>query len=341
MKRFDPLDARFLRLGRLNPDEPSFTLWWSGSGFRTRLECRRLEVEVDCPDNEQACWLAVIVDDAPVARFPMRPGAHRYAILEGMEWGIAHEVSVIRDTQPHDSDGGVPVLTAVWTDGVPQRPAEKPRLIEFIGDSLTVGEGMMGSKDAMEWRMTWISTTHAFPGLVCASLNAERRLVALGGWGVWRAWDGDPANNMARIYRQLCGVVPGGNACYNFEAQRPADAVVINLGTNDQSAVERLLPEDQPAAREAITLAAEALMALVRETAPEALIVWAYGLCGTALTEPIIRAVEARRLAGDERVRFLPLTDCAGDFGSRQHPGRASHARAAREITALLEAEGV
>ena len=337
LRRFDPRDPAFLRMGRYDPAEPACMLWWSGSGIRLRAACRRLEIEARIPDSEHIPWLAVTLDGAPVARFPMLPGEHRYPVLEGMDPAVSHEVALYRDTQPHDTDLGPISLTALYMDGDPRPAQPNLRIVEFIGDSLTVGEGLMGGADAMEWRMSWISNTFAFPTLAAARLRAEKRVVALGGWGVWRSWDGDPACRIGRIYRQLCGVVPGGEVPYDFNQHRPSDAVVINLGTNDTSALAELPEEAQPDAREAITRRAVELMETVREVAPNAAILWAYGLCGGVLAEPLRKAVALRQGAGDDRVRYLALTDCGDDLGSRQHPGRAAHARAAREIAEALE----
>ena len=83
--RYDPKDPqRFLRMGRFDPAEQTCALWWSGSGFRTRIDCTRLELEAEVKGGGQAPWLAVLVDGAPVARVaadggtaPLRPaGGH-------------------------------------------------------------------------------------------------------------------------------------------------------------------------------------------------------------------------------------------------------------------------
>lgn len=336
LNRYDPRDPRFARLGRYNADEPDCQLFWSGSGIAMTIRCRCLEVETEATESDHTPWLGVMIDGEPVARFPLMPGRHRCAVLEGMDATVAHEVAILRDTQPHDTEFAPLRLMAVYTDGEPAPAPEKPRLIEFIGDSLTVGEGLVGAKQEDEWRMVWISNLFAFPTLVAREMDAEKRVVALGGWGCWSGWDGDRGANMGRIYRQLCGVVPGGEVPYDFVTQRKADAIVINLGTNDSSAVSKEPEANQPAARQAVTEGAARLMEIVRETAPEAAILWAYGLCGTPLMEPLETAVALRRKAGDRNVHFLRLTDCDGDVGSRNHPSREAQARAAREISAKL-----
>lgn len=338
MKRFELPGPAFLRMGRCGADENGCALWWSGSGVRTRLSCARLEVEARAGDDEHIPWLAVMVDGAPVARFPLRPGAHRYSVLGRLEAGAAHEIAILRDTQPTDADSGPLALTAIYTDGAPEAPAPRPRLVEFIGDSLTVGEGTVGPASGHEWRMIWISNQFAFPSLAAETLNAEKRVVALGGWGAYLSYDADPNRAIGRIYDRLCAIVPGGDVPYDFAAQRPADAVVINLGTNDGSALGRLEGAARQEGLSAFEESAVRLLEQVRVHNPGARIVWAYGLCGNPLENQLRRAVERRRAAGDELVEYLALTDCAGDNGSRGHPSRAAQAMAARQIAEALGA---
>lgn len=340
--RYDPKDPqRFLRMGRFDPAEQTCALWWSGSGFRTRIDCTRLELEAEVKGGGQAPWLAVLVDGAPVARLPLMEGQHRYALLEGMESGFSHEVSVSRDTQPCDSDAAPLILTAVYTDGVPVAPEERPLLIEFIGDSLTVGEGCAGPTGAMEWRMAWISNCVAYPTLVSERLNAEKRVIALGGWGVYRSWDGKPECTIGRIYDRLCAVAPGGDIPYDFSAGRQPDAVVVNLGTNDASALNALTAADREAAEAKVTQSAAALVRQVRRHSPHAVILWAYGLCGNPMKAPLMRAVEQLQAEGDERVLWLSLDDCGTAVGSRSHPGRVAHQHAAEQIAKALLGAGL
>ena len=338
MQRISLPDPRFLPLGRHDPQEEKACLWWSGSGVRVQLACTCLEAEITSGTKEHAQWAGVMMDGAPVARFPLLPGTHRYPLLAGMDGAFSHEISILRDTQPsYDEDGPV-YLNAVYTDGEPARPKERELLIEFIGDSLTVGEGCLGPESAEEWRMIWISHMPAFPTLVSESLRAEKRVVALGGWGAARSWDNQQDSRLGRIYGQLCAPTPGGGVSAPGAGQdRPADAVVINLGTNESSALAQMTGEEKNAAEEELKNRAVELIGMVRKRNPNAAIVWAYGLCGKPV-EPILKAaVEEAVQKGDENVRYLSLTPAASN-GSRMHPSRDAHRVAAKEIeSALIE----
>ena len=334
MKKYDPCDPLFRRIGRRGEDKDGLGLWWSGSGVVLRAKCGRIDVEAESTAHGHAQFLGVMIDGSPVCRFPLAPGRHVYTALAGMQGEAYHEFTILRDTQPsYDEDGPV-ILHAVYTDGELQEPEEKSLLLEFIGDSLTVGEGTAGPKSGDEWILPYISHMYAYPTLTSAALNAEKRVVALGGWGAYKSWDGKHECRLGAIYERLCAVIPGGDAPYSFN-ERPADFVVINLGTNDGTAFKSVPAEDAEAETALFIHDAEALLALVRAHQPKAHILWAYGLCGNAMEQPIREAVARRRAAGDDRVSYLPLPE-AMDVGSRMHPCREAHAAAARAIEGAI-----
>ena len=336
LKRYDPLCGLFALVGRHDKGQKECGLWWSGSGVRMRTACTAVEVEAESSARDHAQWLGVMIDGEAVARFPLREGRHRYLALSGMEDTVPHEIAILRDTQPsYDEDGPV-YLHAVYTDGDVQKPEQKKLLVEFLGDSLTVGEGTLGPRSAQEWRMMWISHMPAFPTLVCSLLNADKRVVALGGWGAYKSWDGHHESRIGAIYEKLCAVTPGGEKDYDFD-ERGADAVVINLGTNDGSAIGKEAPENREAEARRLTQDAVELLKTVRRHQPNAFLFWAYGLCGVDMTPFLKAAVEQYRAeTGDQRAAYLPLPDANGDVGSRLHPSRDAHRRAAAVIAEAI-----
>ena len=87
MQRIALPDSRFLPLGRHDPKEERTSLWWSGSGVRVKLACKTLEAEITASARDHAPWMGVLMDGAPVARFPLLPGTHRYPLLAGLDGG--------------------------------------------------------------------------------------------------------------------------------------------------------------------------------------------------------------------------------------------------------------
>ena len=332
MRRYLLPDPRFLPLGRHDPGEEKSQLWWSGSGVRFTLACTQLTAKATSTHKDHAAWLGVMVDGAPVARVPLLRGTHRYALLAGMDETVAHEITILKDTQTGYDEEGPVILEAIETDGVPSAPKERQLMLEFIGDSLTVGEGCLGPESGMEWKMVFISHMPAFPTLVSEELKADKRVVALGGWGAARSWDNDPNSRIGRIYGRLCAVIPGGDVPADF-AERAADAVIINLGTNDCSALNAAQGAEKAKVENEVHDRAMELIRMARQRNPQAYILWAYGLCGNQLDGVLRRAV---RDCGDENAGYLALSMAEG-CGSRMHPSRKSHETAAREIISELK----
>ncbi len=331
MIKYDPMS--FTRLGRQETAPEGCRLWWTGSGISFTSACTQVDIDVEAFPSEHAVWLAVLAGGAAVARFPLAKGRRVYTAIAGMDPAFTHEISIVRDCQPLPDETEPPVIHAVFSDGE-LRPSEpKKQLIEFIGDSLTVGEGCAGPLYATDWRMAWMSGVGAFPHQVARMLDAERRVVAMSGWGAWKAWDGDANHRLGLIYDKLCAPIASGDAPYAFDG-RQADWVVINLGTNDSNAIKQ--EEDRASAAGMFTKRVAELIKTVRRRQKNAYIIWAYGLCGTDMEQYILEAVEQVKAEGDKKVGYLRLSDCNGDLGSRMHPSRAAHLKAAQEICGYI-----
>ena len=332
IKRYDP--RTFLLLGRHKNNEDICRLWWSGSGVRLCAACTFLSVEAESFCTEHAVWLGVLADGAPIARFPLLPGRRSYPLLAGMDIAVPHEITILRDTQPAGDEPLPVTLHCLETDGTLESVSPRTRLIEFIGDSLTTGEGCTGPCGAEEWRTAWMCSMCTYAAYTAEVLDADKRQISVSGWGAWRSWDNDPAHRLGAVYDRLCALIPAGDIPYDFN-ERKADAVVINLGTNDATALRQA--QDHDAAAAEFVRCAEALMAQIRVHQPDAYIVWAYGLCGNDIAPYIEQAVSARQAAGDACTAFLSIPDCNGDVGSRMHPSRAAHRHAAEKISAFLQ----
>ncbi len=327
--------SQLKRLGRYDIHEQECLLGFSMSGVALRAACTELAVEIDCEYGEHSPWMGVLVDGAPVGRFPLLQGKHWYTAIAGMDPQFPHDIAIVRDSQPVPEDPHRQFIRIenVRVTGEVQ-PCSKPSMvIEFAGDSLTSGEGTVGPKDALEWRMAYMSAMNTYAQMVCSQLKAEGRWISQSGWGVHAAWDGDRKRCIPLIYEQTCATDESGRQAYDFGAV-PADWVVINLGTNDGAPLARLKISERKAYRQAFYQDALAFLRQIRRLNPSAHILWAYGMCGRPLEKEVQQAVAD---AQDDRIHYLRVPRCREDeIGSRQHPGQASHRKVAQAIAALI-----
>lgn len=328
--------CRLKRLGRYDQTDEACTLGFSMSGIALNAACTEIEVEIDCACGAHSPWMGVLVDGAPVGRFPLRQGRHWYLVLAGMDPAFPHEISIVRDSQPVPEDPAQQFirLENVRVKGAIQ-PCRTPELvIEFAGDSLTSGEGTQGPTGAHEWRMAYMSSMNTYAQMVCCALNAEARVISQSGWGIHAAWDGDETRCIPLIYDQVCATDASGKKPYDFSA-RPADWVIVNLATNDGAPLARLPQKDRKAYREAFYQDALSFLRQLRRLNPGAHILWTYGMCGRPLEKEIQQAIAEVQ---DEKVHYLRVPRCKDEeIGSRQHPGLASHRNVARAIVQYIE----
>ena len=331
--------------GRRDEVNDPLRLFWVGSGLSLTARLRSLSATIEADWSAHAPWMAVTLDGAPVARFPLQRGLRRYALLTDMDPAVAHRIRVVRDTQPMEGDERMLVrLRAVEMKGE-ALPTPRLKTIEWIGDSLTSGEGLCGPVTAAEWKTVWMSGAMTCAAQACVLLDAEGEWISQSGWGIVTDWTQDRRHTLPRIYGDICGVLAAGSAPYDFAAH-PADAVVINLGTNDANALSQLPPAERPARETEIADGVSAFLRQIRAARPNAPILWVCGMCGDSLNDLLRRAVaEASADMADPLIAFEPLPACAQDeLGSLGHPGWRSHQRCAaivaRRLKELIENAG-
>ncbi len=347
-------------LGRHTCTDGALNLFYTASGFVCRFTGSELRLCLNAGFTLYEPWLSVEVNGAWVARFPVAAGESEVCLLRGMTPGVPKTVRVVKDVQAMPGDPGHFLqVRALRYDGGGFLPLPEPAYrLEFIGDSITSGEGTVGAVGEQDWVSMFFGALPHYARLTADALNADWRIVSQSGWGLLSSWDNDPHCRVLDHYDTVCGVAAGApNAAlgaqqpYDFAAW-PADAVILNLGTNDEHALDNP-PWTDPATGDAfaqrptplhlaaLEQAAVDALKTVRARNPRALLVWAYGMLGQGRMGPLLRSAVARYAAetGDARAAYLPLPAATAEtLGSRQHPGPACHRQAAETLTAFLQA---
>ena len=330
-------------------------LFWTGSGIEMIYTGSELWVEVNADYDAFEPWLAVELNGAQISRFPLNKGKNEVCLFRGMTIGNPKHVRILKEVQAMHQDPGhmVQILGLQYADGE-FRPLPEPKYrLEFVGDSITSGEGTMGATYEEDWISAFFSTENTYPRMVSDALSAEYRVVSQSGWGIVTGWDGIVQNKIPLFYTQVCGLLTGErNASlgaledYDFKAWQP-DAVIINLGTNDATAIQSAAELGQEWAgtrdikevKDILTTAIRDFLKVVRACNPKAQIIWGYGMLGDNFLPVIREAVESYAgQTADSRIHFLQLPDTTPDtVGSRLHPGVKAHRNAAQVIEEYLK----
>ena len=234
--------------------------------------------------------------------------------------------------------------------------------LEFIGDSITSGEGTYGALPDTDWLAMYMSSSENYATYTAKALDADYRLISQGGWGVYCGWDNDVRHNIPSCYEKICGLgfgevneSVGAQKDYDFASWKP-DAIVVNLGTNDASAFNQppfTIPETGETFkqhknpdgsfveedRERFENAVYNFLKMLRKDNPGAHIVWTYGMLGYDLNLLITDAMNRyQKDTGDHNTAFINLPNTTSEtVGAHTHPGVKSHERAARVLIEYLQ----
>lgn len=285
---------------------------------------------------------------------PLNRGVQDVCLFRGMTPGEPKHVRVYKDTQPISDDPAhrLWVRGLSWDGGDFLPPPDPACRLEFVGDSLTSGEGVVGVKSETDWVPVLFSASRSWAKLAADLLNADFRLISQSGWGVRSSWDNDPSHTLPGIYDRVCGPALGHNngamgaqEPHDFGSWQP-DAVVVNLGTNDAGAMGN--PPwhglDGQTFRQAgdeagLALFEDAVVSFLHNLRchnPAAKLVWVYGMIDGPLAPVLDKAVARfRRETGDKNAYYLTLPVVTEEtMGSREHPGVLCH-----QVAATVTAE--
>ena len=361
-KKFLPRKEDGIRvLGRTNGACDPLVLFWTGSGIEMMYDGTELwcEFESDYGSHEQ--WIAVLINGALISRQMLPKGRSRICLLRGMAGGKQTKVTVLKEVQAMPGDEKAYLaICGLYGDGTMKLPPEPSCKIEFIGDSITSGEGAFGAKQEEEWISMFFGHVHSYPYMVSKELNADYRVFSKSGWGIYCSWDNQPKFNIPSQYENICSatfsekLAKKGFCEKNDFASWQPDAILVNLGTNDDGAFHNPAFTDENGVTHKMRMkgdkylkkdgdkvknAAVEFLKILRRNNENARIFWCYGMLGDGMKEILLAAIkEYKEETKDKKVAFLELPNTTEEtVGSRMHPGKASHEKAAKVIVKKLK----
>lgn len=344
-------------LGRHLPNREALTLFYTAAGMECCFTGSALWLKLNADYELFEPWISVELNGAWISRFPVQKGQSEVCLFRGMTPGTKKHIRVLKDVQAmHDDPAHLLQITALEYPDGEFLPLPEPRCrLEFIGDSITSGEGTIGARQEQDWISAFFSAENHYARMTADALEGEYRILSQSGWGLVSGWDNMPEHVVMRHYSQVCGLATGqrndalgARQPNDFAAWQP-DAVIVNLGTNDCAAMHNapwqdpvtgkvFQQTDTPEGRAVVEQAAVDALQTIRSRNPKAKLVWAFGMLGQEL-RPILEGAVNRYRAetGDPDAYYLPLPDSTPEtLGAREHPGTANHRQAAEVLTAFL-----
>ncbi|MDF2587467.1 MAG: GDSL-like lipase/acylhydrolase family [Anaerocolumna sp.] len=357
-------EIKHLRVhGRTNENLNPLALFWTGSGIELNAKGTELWIEVESDYDNYEPWISILVNQEPVSRLMLTAGRYWICVFRGMNENAIKNVRIIKDVQAMSGDSAHSLqIHSVKFDGEFMPIEEKPYKIEFIGDSITSGEGIIGAKPEEDWISMWFSAVDNYTTMTANALNAECRVISQSGWGVLTSWDNNPHANIPDYYEKVCGILTGEKnemlgafKDNNFDTWQP-DVVVVNLGTNDGGAFNSPEWKDEVTGEthkqrknedgtfneedlKAFENAVENFLVKLRTYNKKAHIVWVYGMLGLPMMPSIYRAIDSYKKTSDDKlVSVFQLPNTTDEtVGSRFHPGILAHQKAAKELTIYMK----
>lgn len=284
---------------------------WSGTSFTARFTGTQITMRMsDSSKNEFA-----IVVDGSVTRVGTNSGVTRYPLASGLAEG-EHTVTVWRRTDSQNGASEFIGFTELSPGGAILAPPPRlGRRIEIIGDSITGGWGNEGTKPCAAHTPPNHNNYMAYGSVASRLLNAELVTLAWYDIGMYRnrgEVEASPDAMPARYEK----IIPADDTAPEWDfTSYVAQAVVINLGTNDF---------DQGDPGQPFIEAYRDFLLTVRLKYRDAYI---FSLIqAPELAASIDAAVDARVRSGDERVESFDIGVTQGtNNGCEDHPDLARH----------------
>ncbi len=316
-------------IGRVDASNPSAVKFaWSGTGFVATVTGTTISVMLQ--SESSAAFFQPVIDGTPGMRFQVASGAVQKVTLgSGLSAGN-HVVELYRDTEGMYGD----TIFSGFVDGtLGAPPAASGRLIEVVGDSISAGYGNLGAEvhppydNTCSFTLDTEAAYQAYDSVLGRSLQAEVSIIARSGWGMYRDLNGDTSNVLSSVYADTVGT----QSSPTWDFARKADAVIIDLGTNDSAQGDPGQPYED---------AYVAFLHSVRGHYPDA---WIFLTLGPMTSDPTLTQMRTHltnvvSTFGDAKVQAIDMaTQDTSMTGCDYHPDVAEDATMAGMLAPTIK----
>lgn len=289
--------------GRHDVIDGELILYHSASGIEFSFEGSSVKILLHSTGKS---YMRVYVDGSKEGeRLAVLEGENEYVVIDGIEAG-RHTIRLVKATEESEAIWTVKALVADSFLAPPQKSRLK---IEFIGDSITAGYGVLGAKNDV-YSVDNSDSTKSYAYRTAHALDANYSIIGWSGICV-KGHIHVPHLNMTQLY----GQVSNRNASA-YEGGFDADVVVLNLGTNDTA---YLLSGEDASYDEKFPEDYRALLTAIRAKNPRAHIICLYGMM--IVNEVISGGIQtAIKALNDDKIVYNPFSFAPNQLGANGHP---------------------
>lgn len=327
------MNGQYKTQGRCPVKNGAVYLNYSASAFTFNAYCEgtvTMDLYTQRNWSADGMYISVIVDGVkvlPRKTYKLKGNKqHTITIATDLEKGVH---TFVIEKQSEATFGSVQIKSVLLNGEIAPAPIDEDLFIEFIGDSIISGYGVLypnhseGEYSSNQSSSVYQDATKTFAYLTAKKLKVDYSIVSETGIGIL---GGYTDRKMSEVYTKTCAQT-GDYTDWSFTKR--ADAVVITLGTNDNSMLNK----------GAITKAQmregfKNFALQVRIKNPSSKIVWAYGALGHGAKDSIISVLN--ELGGEASGYYYVNLEYNGDGGGG-HPSLEANAKNAEILAQALQ----
>ncbi len=309
----------------------------------------KLEILVEAKE-ENTCYFTVYVDGVRIedeydaqgnrtsGAFEVKAGAAKEVVLANFDKAGLHNIRIVKQTGVRFALAAFRKLS--FKGYLTEKPADKELYIEFIGDSITSGQGTVGTNGYElpgKLKADYSDVTKSFSHYIAEEYGADLSVISESAIAVSGSYKSDGRTIFEHYYSYSYMRETAKNKYpYDFKNERVPDLVIIGLGTNEYELIKKNKTSVEQVKKEA-----ERLIKFIRESYGEDVpIIWTYGMLNTGAN--IISCVKGvlDSLGGaDAGLYYVPIS---GDSkGYSAHPSGAAHTNVANTIITYINRKGI
>lgn len=225
-----PITSTALRVtGRADwSKKDQVSVFWSGSAFTIGFEGTALKITIDA--NYSTFDVFIDEEEFPSKVIDRNNGVYKndeILVIENLP-NKKHSVRIQRNTEIISGATTLKKIQVAGKASASALPAQPQNKIEFIGNSITCGNGVLGEKDGPS-PLQSEDHFYSYAGQAARLLKAEEHTICYSGKGIFRNADSTTIQLLPKLYDKL-----------SLEDELPWDTdkwipnlIFINLGTND------------------------------------------------------------------------------------------------------------